>query len=105
VRDAHIGQEHLVEMRDAVDLTQRPHLDPRRTHVEHEIRDAAVLRGIGIRAREQDAELAVVRARAPDLLPVDDPLVAVAHGACPQTGEVGTGAGLAEQLAPHLVTA
>src|SRR4029450_5537541 len=47
----------------------------------------------------------MVRSRAPDLLPVDDPLVAVAHGAGPQPGEIGAGTGLAEQLAPPLAAA
>ena len=46
--------------------------------------------------------VAVVRARRPDLLTVDDPLVAVAHRHRAQPAEVGAGAGLGEQLAPHL---
>jgi hypothetical protein len=46
VRDPHVGQEHLVEVGDAVDLAQWPHVDPGRTHVEHEVRDALMLRGV-----------------------------------------------------------
>ena len=42
------------------------------------------------------------RERRPHLLAVDDPLVAVAHGAGADVREVGAGAGLAEQLAPDL---
>ena len=34
VGNAHVGEEHLVEVRDAVDLAQRPHLDAGRAHVE-----------------------------------------------------------------------
>src|SRR5262245_17618049 len=105
VRDPHVGQEYLVEVGDAVDLTQRPHLDPGRRHVEHEVRDPLVLGRVRVGPGEQDAELAVVRARAPDLLAVHHPLVAVAHGTGPQPGEVGAGSGLAEQLAPHFLTA
>jgi hypothetical protein len=41
--------------------------------------------------------------RRPHLLAVDDPLVAVAHGAGGETGDVGAGAGLAEQLAPDVL--
>ncbi len=64
--------------------------------------DAAVLRHVGVGAGEQQAPVAVVRARRPHLLAVDDPLVAVAVGAGAQPGEVGAGAGLGEQLAPDL---
>ena len=41
--------------------------------------------------------------RRPDLLAVDHPLVAVAHGPGAEGGEVGAGAGLAEELAPDLL--
>ena len=41
--------------------------------------------------------------RGPDLLAVDDPLVAVAHRPGRQPGDVGAGAGLAEHLAPDLL--
>ena len=34
VGDAHVGEEHLVEVRVAGDLAQRPHVDARRAHVE-----------------------------------------------------------------------
>ena len=60
---------------------------------------------IGVGAGEQDAPVAEVGAGRPHLLPVDDPLVAVAHGTGRQPREVGAGAGLAEQLAPDLVAA
>ena len=50
-----------------------------------------------------DAAVGDVGERGPHLLAVDDPLVAVAHGAGRQAGEVGAGAGLAEQLAPDLL--
>ena len=57
---------------------------------------------VGARARDEDAELGDVRERRPDLLAVDDVDVAVAISARAQVREVGTGARLAEQLAPHL---
>ena len=53
---------------------------PGRAHVEQEVGDAPVLRRVGVGAGEQDPAVAEVRARRPHLLPVDDPLVAVAHG-------------------------
>ena len=43
-----------------------------------------------------------VRERVPDLLAVHDPLVTVAHGARREAGEVGAGAGLGEELTPHV---
>ena len=46
-----------------------------------------------------------MRPRGPHLLTGDDPLVAVALGARRERREVGAGARLAEQLAPHLLVA
>ena len=60
---------------------------------------------VEVGAGQEDAEVAVVRARRPHLLTVHDPLVAVAHGPGREPGEVGAGARLAEELAPHLVAA
>ena len=105
VGNGHVREEHLVEVRHAVDLAQRPDLDAGRVHVEEERGDALVLRRIEIRAREQEAPIAVMRARRPDLLAVHDPLLAIGHGACAQPGQVRTGARLREQLAPHVLAA
>ena len=82
-----------------------PHVDPGRAQVEEEERDPAMLRRVGVRAREQDREVAQVRVRRPDLLPVDDELVAVALGARREVREVAPRGRLAEQLAPRLVGA
>ncbi len=49
--------------------------------------------------------VAVMRARGPHLLPVHDPRLAVGDRPRPQTREIGTGAGLGEQLAPHVLAA
>ena len=54
---------------------------------------------------EQQAPVAVVRARRPHLLPVQHPLLAVAHRTRAQAREVGAGARLGEQLAPHVLAA
>jgi hypothetical protein len=62
-----------------------------------------MLRGLGIGARHDHAPVAVVRPGAPDLLSVEHPAVALAHGARAQPGEIASGVGLAEELAPdHL---
>ena len=52
---------------------------------------------------QQDPQIGVVCARAPHLLSVDHPLVAVPLGPRGQAGQVRTGAWFAEQLAPHLL--
>ena len=44
VGDAHVVEEHLVELGVAGDLHERPHLDARRVHVDDEVREPAVLR-------------------------------------------------------------
>ena len=101
-RDAHVGEEHLVELVRAGHLHERAHLDARRSHVDDEVRDAAVRFGVRVGAGEQDAEARHVRKRCPDLLAVHDELVAVAHGTRRQACEVAARGRLAEQLAPDL---
>src|SRR5579875_1874911 len=59
---------------------------------------------IGVGTREQDHPLRVMRTGGPDLLPVDDVLVAITHGAGLQAGEVGAGARLGKALTPRLLT-
>ena len=102
VGDAHVGHVDLVELRLAGDLHERPDLDPGRVHVEGEVREALVLRDVRVRARDEHPAVGHVRERVPDLLAVDDPLVAVAHRPGRERREVGAGAGLAEELAPDL---
>ena len=81
----------------------RAHLDAGEVHRDDEVRDAAVLRAVGARARDEDAELGVIGERRPDLLAVHDVDVTVAHRTRREAREVGTRARLAEQLAPHLL--
>ncbi len=100
--DAHIGQEHLVEVMAARHLDDRPHLDARRVHVEHEVGDAPVGRHVGICAGEQDPPPGHIGPGRPDLLTVDDIGVTVTLGPRAQRRQVRTGLGLAEQLAPGL---
>ena len=62
-----------------------------------------MLRDVDIGARDEDAELGVLRERRPRLLTVDDVDVAVALGADAQVREVGTRARLTEELTPELL--
>ena len=64
-----------------------------------------MLRRRRIGAREQQAEVGVVRTGGPHLLTVDHELVTVGNRARAEVREVRAGVGLAEQLAPDLVRA
>ena len=63
-------------------------VDARLVHVEDQPGDARVLRRVGVGADEQLAVVGDVGARAPDLLPADDVLVAAALRARAQRGEI-----------------
>ena len=102
VGDAHVGEEHLVERSAAAHLLDRAHLDPGQVHRDDEGRHALVLGHVDVGAGDQLAPGREQGAGAPDLLPVDDPLVAVTDGPAAQVRQVGAGAGLGEQLAAQL---
>ena len=100
---AHVGEEHLVEVGAAGDLLDRPRLDTRALHVQEEHGQPLVLGHIGVGAGDDDAPVAVMRAGGPDLLAVDDPVVAVALRLGADARDVGTGGRLGEELAPDLL--
>ena len=79
VGHVHLVEEHLVEFRVAGELHERPHLDARRLHVDDEVRDALVLRHVGIGARQADTPARELRVRRPDLLAREQPAVVDAH--------------------------
>ena len=101
----HRVQEDLVERVVAGHVHDRPHRDPRRLHRAYEVADAALVRPLMGRAREQYAPRRDVRVTRPHLLAGHDPLVAIARGRGRQGREVAPGVGLAEELAPELLTA
>ncbi len=68
------------------------------------IRDTPVLGRVGVGASDQDPELGMVGARGPDLLTVDNPFIAVPDCSGGERGQIRPGAGLAEELAPDLLT-
>ena len=82
---------------------ERTDVDAVLVHVDREVGDALVLGDVGVGAGDQHAEVGDLAAGGPHLLAVDDPLVAVEHRLGLQAGEVGAGAGLAEQLTPRLL--
>ena len=74
-------------------------------HVDDHHGEALALRTCGVGAHEAGGVVAVLRARRPHLLAVEDEHVTVAPGAGLDAREVRTGARLAEQLAPDVITA
>ena len=83
-----------------VHLFQRQYLYAGLPHVEHEVGKTLVFRRVPVGARHEQAVVGMVGAGVPHLLTVDDPLRAVEIGAGRRAGEIGTAAGLAEQLTP-----
>ena len=77
--------------------------DPVLLHVHQEVGEALVLGGVGVGAGDEHAPLRELGEGRPDLLPGDDPFVAVLDRAGLQRGEVGAGLGLGEALAPDLL--
>lgn len=76
----------------------RAHGDARRVHGHQEDGDAALARA---GARQQETGLRHAGIGGPYLAAVDDVLAAARHRARGQRGEVGTGRGFGESLAPH----
>ena len=99
-RDTGFVDEDLVEERLAGHLDQRTHGDARLVHVDREVGDALVLRGIGIGSGDEHAHVGDLAAGGPDLLAGDDVLVTVLLGLAGEAGEVRSGARLGEQLTP-----
>src|SRR5579859_6210099 len=106
-RNLHIGKEDLSKLGTAGDLLQWPDFHARRVHVQDEIRDALVLGNVRIRAGEQHAVVGDRPQAGPDLLAIDDVVLAVvetlADGFRLQAGEVGPGIRLGIQLTPDVL--
>ena len=106
VRDPHVGEEHLAEVRRRRSSVAAAGPRCPAVHVDEEVGDAPVLRLRRGRCGPAGCPRSLcVRAGRPHLLTVHHPLVAVAHGPGGEPGEVAAGARLAEELAPHLVAA
>ena len=102
VRHQGAVEVHEVELRAPVHLLDRAGLDAGLLRRAQEEREPAVLRRVPVRAGEEHAvrdDLGVAR---PDLGAVDAPLVAVADGRGPRSGEVGPGVRLGQHLARGL---
>ena len=83
---------------------ERPHGDPGRAHVNEQERDAFLaLAGRAIGAHEAEDPVGVMRERGPDLLAIDDVVLAMTHGAHVERSEIAARAGLRVALAPEVV--
>src|SRR5580658_10402696 len=80
-----------------------PNIDARRAHVDPEHGETLMLGGVKVVAREQQAIVRIVGARGPYLLAADEPALAPARRAGAQSGDVGPGARLGEELTPDLL--
>ncbi len=98
-------EKHLVEVDLTTQVAQRAHLDTRLVEIDEEVRQPLALGHLEVGARQEHGPVRDVRPRGPHLLTGDDPVIAVALGPGGQGGKVGTGARLAEELAPDLLVA
>src|SRR5690606_36471660 len=96
----HIVEEGLAEPRIAGDEQDRPGRDARALHVEEEEADPAMLGRGRIGADQAEDPVRLVGIGGPDLLAVDQPVIALVLGPGAQAGEVGAGIGRAIALAP-----
>ena len=91
VGHAHIGEEHFVKVRLARYLLDGSHFNARRLHVEEEKCEPLMLGRGRVRAGDNDAVIAIMRARRPDLLAVNYPIVTIALGFGAKARNVRTG--------------
>src|SRR5439155_20295363 len=102
---AYVGEEDLVALGRPGQPTQGTDLDAGGRHVEDEVGQAFVLLNLGVGAGQEEPEPGELGDRGPDLLPVHDPPAAVPRRPGGKRSQVGTGARLAEELAPPLLAA
>src|SRR5579859_1306530 len=102
-RDAHVVEEHLVEMGLAGHLTQRPDGDTGRAEGDDEHRQALVLGPHRVGPGDAEGVVRLLRRRRPHLLAAQDVLLAVARRLGLEAGEIRPCPRLGEQLGPHLL--
>ena len=102
-RDSDVLEEHLIGLVVAVDGDDRPDRDARRFHVHEQVGDSRLLLGVRVGAHQQEAPVGVMGGGGPELLPVDDVVIALEARLRAQRGEIGTRAGLRKALAEPIV--
>src|SRR6185369_5174688 len=96
---ARVGEEGLAEGGRIVDQPDRTGQHARLAHIDQHEADALMLLG-GVGAHQAEAPIGEVGARGPDLLAVDQIVVALVFAPGLQGSEVGAGARLRIALAP-----
>jgi hypothetical protein len=102
VAHADLGEEHLVEARAAGHLAERADLDAGCVHVESEVRETFVLRGVGVGSGDEHPAVGDMGEGVPYLLTGNDPFVTIAYCSTTKSSEVRTGSRLGEQLTPRV---
>ena len=105
LRHLHVVEEGLAEGRIAGDEQDRPGRDAGARHVEQEEADPLMLGRGGIGADQAEDPVGLVGIAGPDLLAVDQPMIALVLAFGLQAGEVGAGARLGIALAPAYLAA
>ena len=87
----HIIEEHFIKAAAAGNLLNRANFNARRFHIEEEKGQAFMLRHGRVRAGDDNAVIAKMRARRPNLLAINHPFIAVFFAFRAQTRDIGTG--------------
>ncbi len=104
-RHPDVVEEHLGEQVPAGEVTQRPDLHAGRVRVDDQVGDALLPAFPGSGPDQGEEDVGVAGVRRPDLLAVDDVLVAVAAGGGAQAGQVRACFRFRVALGPHRVAA
>ena len=103
-REPHLVEEHLVELAAAGHLPQRAHLDARASAMSTRKNEMPAWRGASGSVRARRIPRSATRPLEHHTFwPVTTQSSPSALGPRAQAGQVAPGAGLGEQLAPHLV--
>ncbi len=98
--DPHVVEEGLAEGRLTADQRDGTGADARRRHVEQDEANAQMLGRLGVGADQTEYPVGLIGVGGPDLLAVDDPVVATIFRPRLDRGQVGAGAGLGIALTP-----
>ena len=84
----------------AIDLIDRANFDAGALEIDDEHRDTCVLRLVRIGTSNDDSVVRDMSEGGPDLLTIEDPLVAISFGLSLKACDVTASAGFGEHLAP-----
>ena len=87
-RHPHVVVEDFVEIGIAGDLYERTNGNTGRLHIDQQIRDAAMLRCIGISAHQQHLHVGALRETRPHFLTIDNKIITIDDRARLQSRQV-----------------